>query len=410
MGIRFPVGRCRILHRERKLYLEEGSWLKTQYAAHFSGFLHRSDLEGVLIINQEGKILSANRTAESLLGYGAGQLTNLYFGDIWNNGHARPAALPERAREADFRRRNGESVPVSVAVSPLEGAADGERLVSFVSRAELDRLNESLLHAQRLAGIGTLTASVAHELTNPISIITAACANLLDELGDDTISREELVQSIELIEQSAFRCARIVDMLRHYAYNVGGEEGATATDSAIAVTSPAAIVEDALTMVEQQFRKQARVRVEVDIQPELTTIFCDHHRIAQVLINLLLNARDAMQPAGGVVRVRFWQPDLAQERALAAHVARAMDAPAHGLEWLSGDLFAFSVTDSGSGISPEHMGSLFEPFFTTKPGGQGTGLGLFIAAGIVAQHHGVLFAENNPDGGATFTAVLPRKQ
>jgi signal transduction histidine kinase len=303
-------------------------------------------------------------------------------------------------------RRNGQTLTASVSVAPIEGKLEGERLLSFVSGPDLDRLNESLLHAQRLAGIGTLTASVAHELTNPISIITASCTNLLDELNDDTLSREDLVQAIELIEQSAFRCARIVDMLRNYAPHLGYES--EQEDNAIAVTSPSAILDDALTMVEQQFRKQARVTVTTEIQPELATLFCDHHRIAQVLINLLLNARDAMQPAGGTIRVRFWIPELYWEPALSACVRAELGLTSAGAA--EADLFAFSVADEGSGIDPQHMSRLFEPFFTTKPHGQGTGLGLFIAKGIVAQHGGCIFAENNAAGGAKFTVVMPRRK
>jgi len=156
-------------------------------------------------------------------------------------------------------------------------------------------------------------------------------------------------------------------------------------------------------MVEQQFRKQARVTVTTEIQPELTTLFCDHHRIAQVLINLLLNARDAMQPVGGHIHARFWIPKLDREPALAGHVRAEMSRA-------TSDLFAFSVADTGPGVDPWDMRRLFEPFFTTKSQGQGAGLGLFIAKGIVAQHGGCIFADNNADGGATFTVVLPRKQ
>ncbi len=383
--------------------------METEYAVQFSDFLRRHGMEGILVLAENGKILSANRAAETLLGYGAGQLTNLYFSDVWAGSYPLTRFLPERLRPQDGEmvRRNGEALPVTVALSPVDGAAESERMVSFVSRTELERLNDSLLHAQRLAGIGTLTASVAHELTNPISIITATCANLIDELNDETVGREELMQTIELIEQSAFRCARIVEVLRNYAHNVGQGAG---DGSSIAITSPAAILQDALTMVEQQFRKQARVSVETDLQANLTTVFCDHHRIAQVLINLLINARDAMQPAGGTIRVRFWTPDLSRETVLAEHVRAEMYPAAVGLAEAAADLFAFSVADTGTGIEAATVGKLFEPFFTTKPNGQGTGLGLFISKGIVTQHGGCIYSENNPDGGATFTVVLPRKQ
>lgn len=375
--------------------------VETEYTLPFQDVLRERELQGVLVVDKNGKILSANRAAESLLGYGAGQLTNMHLAEFWAGGlpaarassertlgertlgeRARPE--PARAHDGALTQRNGQSLAVELAVSPLSATADGEQLVSFVGRDELERLNESLVHAQRLAGIGTLTASVAHELTNPISVITATCMNLRDELDGEALGREELAHYVELIEQSAFRCARIVEVLRNYAHSVGRD---TAEGAAIAITSPAAVVQDALMMVEQQFRKQAHVTVELDLEPGLQTIFCDHHRIAQVLINLLTNARDAMQPDGGAIQVRFWTPQLAGD----------------------GDWFAFAVSDTGTGIDPDILPRIFEPFFTTKPNGQGTGLGLYIAEGIVRQHGGRITAENDTGGGATVTVVLPRK-
>ena len=150
--------------------------------------------------------------------------------------------------------------------------------------------------------------------------------------------------------------------------------------------------------------------MEAELQPQLTTIFCDHHRIAQVLINLLLNARDAMQPAGGVIRIRFWTKNLLAEPVLAAQIRSAMSSAGNGRNMDVADLFAFSVADTGTGLDPTIMDRLFEPFFTTKANHQGTGLGLFIARSIVTQYGGCLLAENNPAGGAIFTVVLPRKQ
>ena len=374
-------------------------------------------MEGVLVLDNQGNVLSANRAAESLLGYGVGQLTNIHVSELWAGGYTWPRPTNERprAREEELTRRNGEILPVSLSVAQLgelaspPGQTGDAQLLSFVSRTDVDRLNEALVHAQRLAGIGTLTASVAHELTNPISIITATCTNLRDELEGEELGREELARYVELIEQSAYRCARIVEVLRNYAHNVGRE---TSDGAAIAITSPAAVVQDALMMVEQQFRKQARVTVELELEPALQTIFCDHHRIAQVLINLLTNARDAMQPDGGVVRIRFWSPDPAREPALAEQIRQLPPSPAasgRANGHSAPDLFAFSVSDTGTGIDPAIRPRIFEPFFTTKPNGQGTGLGLYIAEGIVRQHGGHIWAENNPDGGATVTVVLPRK-
>lgn len=368
--------------------------MKTAYADQYPDSFRNLGLEGVLVLDENGKILSANRAAELLLRYGAGQLTDMFLSDIWKEG---PPSEQLRRQAAELLCSDGEPLPVAIALSPVNGSTRDGTLAVFADRSDLDRINELLAHAQRLAGIGTMTASAAHELMNPISIITATCANVVDDLNDDVLDRDELRQAIGLIEQSAFRCARIVEVLRNYASTAGHEDIDGPT---IAITSPAAILEDALTMVEQQFRKQARVTVETDLQPELATIFCDHHRIAQVLINLLINARDAMQPVGGVIRVRAWIPDLSREPVLAECTHRTA---------IPAKLFAFSVTDTGTGIDLDTMDHLFEPFFTTKPAGQGSGLGLFIARGIVTQHGGCIHAANNPEGGATFTFALPHR-
>lgn len=365
--------------------------MEAEHGVQLVDYLRRNVTEGMLIVDQGGRITAANEAAEFLLGYEPGQLTSLFFSELWSS---QPVRLLPRARpvDAELVRNDGGRLPVSLAVAPVEGAPDGEQLVSIVPRDGIDDLNETLLHVQRLAGIGTLTASVAHELTNPISIITAACTNLKEELAAGDLPREQLDRYIELIEQSAYRSARIVEVLRRYSHNEG--DGLN-----LAITSPHDLIQDALTMVEQQFRKRAKVTVETEVLPGVQSIVCDHNRIVQVLVNLLLNARDAMQPDGGVIRVRFWSlgPLMIHD---------GVDSNGAGMR----DYFAFSVSDSGTGVSPAIMDRLYDPFFTTKPSGKGTGLGLFIAQGIVAQHQGRITVENNPGGGATFTVVLPKRQ
>jgi signal transduction histidine kinase len=235
-------------------------------------------------------------------------------------------------------------------------------------------------------------------MSYPLGVIASICANLSDELKGGVADRDELVQAIGLIERNALHCARIVEALGHYARAARTDSGGLA----VAITSPEAIVGDALMMVEQQFREVGRVTIQTEFPEKPLTIVGEHHLITQALVNLLLNARDAMQPAGGVIRLRFWTPDPAREPALATRLRPAT------LLARRADLVAFAVTDSGTGIHPSMVDDLFEPFSTTKP--DGAGLGLPIARDIVARHGGLIWGENNPTGGATFTVVLPRKQ
>jgi two-component system, NtrC family, sensor kinase len=234
-------------------------------------------------------------------------------------------------------------------------------------------LSDSLTHLQRMAGLGTLAAGVAHELTNPVSIITAAVNNLLSQVADDDLTTDQLLHYIEMVDHSAWRCARLIQTLRTYTHPETSQETPTDLNQ---------LIQDALNLVSHQFRHQFYITIEPDLDSDLPPLFCNANQIIQVLINLLLNARDALPASGGTIRVT--------SRYRPAETA-----------------VSFAVRDSGLGIPPEIMVRIFDPFFTTKPPGEGTGLGLAIAAGIVEQHHGRLEAANNPGGGATFTVVLP---
>lgn len=249
--------------------------------------------------------------------------------------------------------------------------------------AQTAQMDQALAHTQRLAGIGLLTASVAHEMNTPLSIIAATCSNLQHEVEENNLSMEQLLRYISMIEQNAWRAARIVEVLRNYSYE---EETQTA------VTDLNIIIEDALALVRQQFYGEYNLDIWLDLAPDLGSIVCDHNRLMQVVVNLLLNARDAVGNDGGIIQIKSWaippQPESAS----------------------NDELYAFSITDTGRGIDPAASAHIFEPFYTTKPRSQGAGLGLFIAQRIVQQHHGRIQAENNPTAGCTFTVFLPRKQ
>ena len=232
---------------------------------------------------------------------------------------------------------------------------------------------EALLHTQRLAGIGTLTAGIAHELTNPINIITATCSNLLNQLDDDSLSSEELRHYAEMIEHSAWRCARLIDTLRQYTY-LNGQQ--------IVPCELNNLIESALVLVAYEFERNYNIIFERDLAGDLEQVPCDKNQLIQVLINLLINARDAIPPEGGVVRLT---------------TGRLPDGQGQFVE----------VSDSGHGIDSELMPRIFEPFITTKPIEEGTGLGLSIAAEIMEGHGGRLEARNNEKGGAIFTMILP---
>jgi signal transduction histidine kinase len=295
------------------------------------------------------------------------------------------------------------SSPIPEATS--RSAVDHSRMAA-VAPVEPVVPDDMMLRIQRLAGVGTLTAGVAQELANPIGFVTATCANLLDRLASDDIDNRKLIEAIKQIEQNAYRSARIVEVLGNYA-NDSNALSSVDKGTGVTITSPAAVVQDALILVEQQFRKQSGILIESDLEPGLTTIFADHNALTQVLINLLTNARDAMPANGGAIRIRFWVPDpVVDWRPGFGKQGESIWPP----DGQPGDLFAFSVTDNGKGIDPHVHERIFDPIFSTRNDGRHVGLGLTIARAIVEQHRGCIWAANNSAGGATVTIVMPRRR
>ena len=368
---------------------------KAEVSAQFFAHLLQNMSSGMIVIDQNGLVTSANKTAASLLGLDIDDMIGMPYQTFWPE-NLLPLTLPietEIYRETLLRHSNGRSVPVALTITPIASENTGHKLISITDLGAVERFNDSLTHTQRLAGMGTLTASIAHELNNPISIITSACANLQFDIDDNALSLERLQHYVEMVEQSAWRCVRIVEVLRNYSM-----DGALQ----LAVTNWNKIVEDALTLVKQQFEGKFNVSIHTELAADLKTVVCDHNRMTQVLINLLTNARDAMKPAGGKIFVKTWM------------IPSGTMLPGSNLESYPGELatsdyYAVSVSDSGTGINPDMIGKIFDPFFTTKQNGSGTGLGLFISKRIVEQHNGRLWVENNPDGGATFVVLLPRQ-
>lgn len=228
----------------------------------------------------------------------------------------------------------------------------------------LHQLSVLLGHTERLATLGTLTASMAHELNNPVSIIISACNDVKGKLDEGSLDEEHAHRLLGVIEESAWRCARLVQTLSRYSHPAG---------PAFVPADLNEIINDTLTLLQYEFRTPVAVALVTALALDLPPVLWDQNQISQVLVNLLTNARDALTPAGGEITIRSWAIPM-EERV------------------------AFSVSDDGPGVPPAILGRIFEPFFTTKPAGQGTGLGLSIAAGIVAQHQGRITVANNPAG------------
>jgi PAS domain S-box-containing protein len=372
----------------------------TKITGDFYDYLTQSVAEGLLLLDESGMITSANKTAASLLGYEPDAMVGRPVNDFWDKNGTSWVEFQNKQKRCDdikLKHRNGRFIPVSLNISQISAPASGHgdnTLLAITSLEGVSQLNEALSRTQRLASIGTLTASIAHELNTPISIITATCSNLMHEIEENSLSVDQLMNYIKMIEQSAWRSARILEVLRNYSYHDAPQ---------FAITNPNMIVEDSLTLVRHQFRGQYHINIEKEIDTTLKTVVCDHNRITQVMLNLLNNASDAMKP-GGNVTIRAWAIKKKAVNQLNGIFTQPVELDPDK------EYFAFSVEDSGHGIDAEIMDKIFDPFFTTKPSGEGTGLGLYIAKRIVDQHNGRIWAKNNTNGGATFTIILPRHQ
>jgi two-component system NtrC family sensor kinase len=239
---------------------------------------------------------------------------------------------------------------------------------------ELSRAQRQIVHMEKMASLGKLAATVAHELNNPIAGILNYSKLVSRELRDGPLAEEaraEVARYLEMIQKESGRCGEIVRNLLLFTRRA---------ETRFAVHRLGEIVERALMVIRHRLEG---TRVELAVEPLAgdDQIVCDADKVQQALVALLVNAVEAM-PDGGKLRV-----------------ASARD----------GEAFRVEVQDSGVGIQPEIMQRIFEPFFSTKENATGVGLGLSVAYGIVQQHGGAIEADSAPGKGTTFRVTLPAK-
>jgi signal transduction histidine kinase len=230
---------------------------------------------------------------------------------------------------------------------------------------ELQASQAQMIQATKLAALGELAAGIVHEIKNPLQVL---------KLHLEMVKRGRPMPGWEeMFTRQVVRLTEMTQRLMNFSHNV-------ADDLVMAPTQLNDVVGDILGMVRKEFEGHG-LRFDVSLEPDLPSVLGNSNYLQQVLLNLLINARDAM-PDGGSLGI-----------------ATA----------LAGSAVSVKVTDSGPGIPDDLKEKIFQPFFTTK-GSQGTGLGLAICAKIVAQHHGFLRLESAPGKGATFTVVIPIAQ
>ncbi len=236
--------------------------------------------------------------------------------------------------------------------------ADRERKVSEV--------REQLVHAEKLAALGVLSAEISHEIKNPLTSVLGFA-----QLAQKSTDPEDIKDSLQTIERQTRKVREMLDNMLSFTRL---EKAQTAD---VDLTG---VVRETLELVRHQLQAH-RIRVETVFEAQDPKVRGNASQLQQVVLNLIMNAQHAMQPGGGTLRV-------------------SIDGDSNGK-------LRLSVKDTGSGMSEEIKAQLFKPFFTTKPKGKGTGLGLSVSQTIIEQHSGEIRVDSAPGAGTTFTITLP---
>jgi PAS domain S-box-containing protein len=343
--------------------------------------------EAIVSLDRTGIIRSFNRAAERMFGWSEADVIGRHVERLMPKPESTRKADPVspyllvggpaygRSRELVGLRRDGTRFPMTLAASQFD-ADDGPQF-TWILRDGTDQahLVEQLRHSQKLDAMGRLAGGVAHDFNNLLTVISGWCEALASAPADDRAA------AVEQIASAAAKAASLTRQLLSFSRK--GCEGPGVIDLN-------AVVDDVGRMLSRVLGEQ--IQLECVTAPTPVFVCADPGQIGQVLVNLALNARDAM-PGGGRLRV------TAGRRRLDA-------AEAASLGLAAGDMVTLTVRDTGTGISDDAMPHLFEPFFTTKAE-HGTGLGLAMVDAIVHQAGGVLGASNVPDGGAEFRILLP---
>ncbi|WP_020587345.1 hybrid sensor histidine kinase/response regulator [Desulfobacter curvatus] len=238
------------------------------------------------------------------------------------------------------------------------------------------RLEKRMMHTQRLASLGTMSTGIAHEINNPLAIIkeSAGFMRVVLEGSGQIPEKEMLFKGLDKIEKSVDRARRITHQLLGYVRKHGRD---------LTPVDIRQLTVDTVALIKQKTEAK-KVSVQWDTEPEQPMLmYTDPFQVRQVLINLLENAVDAVEP-GGQIRLSLYRKDKA---------------------------VCLEVRDNGSGITPENKEKIFDPFFTTKPNvsenESGTGLGLFVVHKIMTALSGSIAVESEPEQGALFTICLP---
>ncbi len=338
------------------------------------------DLDGHIRYWSQGAERVYGWTAEEMIGRTADDI--LYGEDISQLTNAMSATIQKEKWDGELRQltKDGREVIVEGHWALVCDAQGNPKSILSINSdiTEKKKLEAQFLRAQRLESIGTLASGIAHDLNNILSPILMGTQILQMKLKDEQSHR-----LITLMESNAQRGAEMVKQVLSFAKGVSGRR---------VILQPKHLIREIVRIAEETFPKS--IHIEQQLADDLWTVIGDATQLHQVLLNLCVNARDAM-PRGGTLSIS------AGNRQLDNLYARTLKGANPG------NFVVITIADTGVGIPPEIIDRIFDPFFTTKESGQGTGLGLATVQGIVANYGGFVIVESTLGAGTKFEVYFP---
>jgi hypothetical protein len=378
-------------HQRAERQLESDARL-SQAALRLSAETARAVLEsaseGIILIGPEGRIALANPAAARMFGYPRNELLDqpleILLPERIRGVHAAHRAsyfVEPRVRpmgiglDLSGRRKDGTEFPVEISLSHV-ARPDGGVAIAFITditerkrvEGQLQRQREVLYQNEKLAALGTMAAGIAHEMNNPLGIMTTRIEVMLLDAKDHQLP-DQVLEDLEVLHRASQRVARIAVSLRSFARHTPGDRVPLDLN---------AVVDESIQLLQKPMAAD-NVQIIASLDRTLPPILGDATTLHQVLMNILTNAREAM-PEGGEIRLET--------------------GPATRPGWIR-----LLVADTGAGIAAEEISKIFDPFFTTKR--TGTGLGLSVTYGIIQEHGGTVDVQSRPGAGTTFIISLP---
>jgi histidine kinase len=365
---------------ERKMLEVELEKSENKYHAFFNNIPNP-----VFVLNEETlEILECNESVKAVYGYTIEEMVNRPFLDLFHedekDGYAsrvKSATVLNQVKHVD---KDGKSLFVNIRISPTEYL---KRQVLLVTTSDITKRLEAeqqLIQASKMATLGEMATGVAHELNQPLSVIKTASSFFIKKLDrKEKLDDEIMATLLRKVDGNVDRAANIINHMRQFARK---------SDLELVQTQLNQVLESAFEIFSQQLKVRG-IDVEWDIEEQLPPIAVDPGRLEQVFINLLINARDAIEDR--------WATGLGDNDEKRITLTTRSER----------GMVVCEVCDTGIGIPEEIANKIFEPFFTTKEVGKGTGLGLSISYGIVKECGGSIEVLSSNDNGACFSLRFP---